>query len=63
MPDSASTHADEIDQKTRQFLSELTEISAKYGIGITGKPVLFMMEKEDYQSAYRIDDEGNLSLG
>ena len=49
--------------KVEQFLSELTELSDKYGIAITGKPVLFMMEKEDYAFAYRADDESNLTLG
>jgi hypothetical protein len=49
--------------KVEHFLSELTELSDKYGIAITGKPVLFLMEKEDYAFAYRADDESNLSLG
>ena len=49
--------------KIEQFLSELTELSDKYGIAITGSPVLFLMQKEDYAFAYRADDESNLSLG
>ena len=53
---SASTECD-------GFLAELTELSAKHGIAITGTPVLFVMEREDFSYAYRIDDGCNLSLG
>ena len=49
--------------KLGQFLAELTELSDKYGIAVAGKPVLFLMEKEDYAFAYRADDESNLTLG
>lgn len=45
------------------FLGELTSLSAKYGIGIAGSPVLFVMEPEDHAHAYRIDGESNLLLG
>lgn len=48
---------------TGKFLSELTELSNKYGLGITGQPLLFVMEEADRQFAYRIDTESNLSLG
>lgn len=51
------------EQKVETFLAGLTELSVKYGIAITGKPVLFVMEQEDYSFAYRADDESNLSLG
>ena len=49
--------------KCDAFLSELTELSAKYGIGITGSPILFVMKEEDFPYSYRIDSESNLSLG
>jgi hypothetical protein len=46
-----------------EFLAALSELSARYGIGITGDPVLFVMEKDDFAFSYRIDAESNLSLG
>ena len=51
------------DRQIATFLGELTALSAKHGIGITGAPVLFMVEPQDRQFEYRIDDESNLSLG
>jgi len=45
------------------FLAALTEASAKHGIAITGKPMLFVMEQQDYQFAYRADAESNLHFG
>ena len=50
-------------ERTEAFLSELTALSMKYGIAITGTPVLFVMEPEDYEFPYRIDGDSNLSLG
>ena len=49
--------------RTKEFLAELTELSVKHGIGITGAPVLFLMEQEDFAATYTIDAESNLSLG
>lgn len=46
-----------------QFLTELTELSIKHGIALVGTPVLFIMEKGDYDYTYSIDDESNLSFG
>jgi hypothetical protein len=50
-------------EKLTEFLDELSELSAKYGIGITGDPVLFIMEKDDFAFSYRADAESNLTLG
>ena len=50
-------------EKLNEFLAALSELSAKYGIGITGDPVLFVMEKDDFAFAYRVDPESNLTLG
>lgn len=47
-------------KKVDEFLSELTELGRKYGLGITGKPVVFLMEPEDQIPAYSIDEESNL---
>jgi hypothetical protein len=52
----------EADQ-TANFLAELTELSARYGIAITGDPTLFVMEPEDRAFSYRANDESRLSLG
>jgi hypothetical protein len=55
--DSAATGARHMDgsiiskteaERTEAFLSGLTELSMKHGIAITGKPVLFVMQNEDY---------------
>ena len=43
------------------FLAELTDLSVKYGIAITGSPVLFVMGQEDYPYSYYADDESNLA--
>ena len=47
----------------RAFLSELTELSQRCGIAITGNPVLFLMEDMDRALSYRIDRESNLTFG
>jgi hypothetical protein len=48
---------------TEAFLDELTALSRKHRVGITGKPVLFIMEWEDDSSSYSIDSESNLRFG
>ncbi len=45
------------------FLAALTELSIQHGVAIGGTPVLYMMEREDYDSSYIIDAESNLSFG
>jgi hypothetical protein len=42
------------------FLVALTELSAKHGIAITGKPVLFLMGQEDYPYSYHADEDSVL---
>jgi len=49
--------------RANEFLTMLTDLSIQHGVALTGTPVLFMMEREDYDSAYSIDDESNLSFG
>jgi len=49
--------------KASAFIAELTELSAKYGIALSGKPVLFVMQPEDFAFSYRMDNESNLSFG
>ena len=43
------------------FLSELTELSRKYKIGITGDPVLFCLEDEDLDRSYSSDADSALT--
>ena len=69
MAQVAEYQASQIDAETAQtqekiarFLEHLTRLSLQCGIGITGKPVLFMMEPNDYERAYKIDDDSNLSF-
>lgn len=45
------------------FLAELTELSRKHGLGITGEAVLFVMEYDDNPHAYHMDDESRLAFG
>jgi len=58
----AETKLSETDEmaKARKFLADLTEISAKHGIGIAGEATLFLMEPEDFSSRYAIDDHSRL---
>lgn len=48
--------------KAAQFVSALTELSRTHGIGIAGKPVLFLMESDDFDRYYKFDDESGLSF-
>lgn len=50
-------------EKADAFLAALTELSIQHGVAIGGASVLFMMEREDYDSFYSIDAESNLSFG
>ena len=50
---------------TNLFLAELTALSRKYNLGITGEksePVIFIMEQEDLDFSYVLDSESKLSL-
>jgi hypothetical protein len=48
---------------TEAFLAELTQLSAKHGLGITGSPVVFVMESGpsgDFEREYRLTEEDGL---
>ena len=45
------------------FMVALTKLSIQHGVAVGGTPILFMMEREDYDSSYSIDAESNLSFG
>lgn len=50
-------------EETEEFLRELTELSAKHGIAITGEPILVTMVWEDRASNYSMDAASNLHFG
>lgn len=58
--DQTGTSEPDAIKRVQQFLTDLTDISAKHGIGISGDAVLFVLEPEDYSARYVIDDESNL---
>jgi len=49
-----------IGKKVDEFLSELTELSVRHGIGIIGQPVLFLMERDDYDRTYKADSDSRV---
>ena len=49
-------------KRLSDFSFALTALSAEYGIGIVGEPVLFLMEHEDYGRSYQVNDESELSF-
>lgn len=49
--------------KPHDFLRDLSELSYQHGIAIAGSPELFLMQYEDYQSAYECDADSRLSFG
>src|SRR3546814_1345811 len=52
-----------LEDRAHVFLSELTELSRRYGIAISGESALFVMEWEDLRSSYSSDTESKLSFG
>jgi len=44
------------------FLSELTAISLRHSIGIAGSPVLYGMEREDFDRKYHVDEQSRLQF-
>lgn len=44
------------------FTRELSDLCRKYGVGITGAAVLFVMEPVDYQLSYSARDGSTLVL-
>lgn len=45
------------------FLRDLTELSRKHRIALSGDPVLFEMEPVDMSLKYRADDDSVVSFG
>jgi hypothetical protein len=48
------------EEKAAQFENALTELSRKFGIGIVGEPILFVLESDDYDRKYRTDANSKL---
>jgi len=48
--------------RVSQFLDGLTELSRAHGIGIAGSPVMFVMERDDYDRAYRTSKESEVEF-
>jgi len=55
---SASTQAQE--DNLLMFLDGLTELSRRHKIGIADQPTLFIMDDDDLERAYSVDDESKL---
>ncbi len=51
-----------VSEQTEAFVRELTELSHKHRIGITGSPDLFLLDRDDFALAYDCDDKSKLIL-
>lgn len=49
--------------KTKAFLSELTQLSRKYGLAIGDNCIIFDMEYEDHGLSYTLSPDSALFLG
>jgi len=49
-------------QKADEFAAALTKLGHEYGIGITGNPVLFMLEPDDADRQYICDEASVLQF-
>ena len=58
----ASSKQDLLALNLGAFLSELTVISMKHGIGIEGSPVLVALESEDFERKYTADEQARLKF-
>lgn len=52
----------QIDVDEGEFVRELTELSRKYQIGISGSMTLFVMEPEDFERRYSSNKQSQLSF-
>jgi hypothetical protein len=50
------------DQTLTDFTEELTTLSHRYKLGITGEPILFVLEEEDTERQYTIDHSSRLEF-
>lgn len=52
--------SEDVDAKFKAFTKDLTELSLKHRIGITGEPTLFILEDIDLDRYYTCDAESRL---
>jgi len=50
-------------ERADRFALELSDLGRRYGIGVGGSPVLFLLERDDYPFDYSVDGESRLQLG
>jgi hypothetical protein len=48
--------------ETGKFLRELTELSRRFRLGIAGPVTLFLMEEDDFDRAYRCEDDDRIEF-
>lgn len=48
--------------KIQEFLSELTELSRRYRLGLAGPVTLFLLEEDDLDRAYRCEDDDRIEF-
>lgn len=60
MPLSKQTNAFAAQPGVIAFADSLTELCLKHGVGITGEPELFVMQPEDYELSYKVDENSRL---
>lgn len=53
----------ELHERSDRFARALTELSRQHRLGLTGSVCVFVMESEDLDLTYSVDDESMLSLG
>ena len=50
------------EEKLHSFVTDLSDLCRKHGLGITGEATLFVMEPVDYQLSYQVDAGSRLSF-
>ena len=58
----ANRDANVSDAQLQEFLRDLTALSHRHGIGITGSPTLFLLERDDFALGYGCDEKSKLTL-
>jgi hypothetical protein len=58
----AAIQAPQIDPDVEAFAHELSELCRKFGLGITGTPIAFIMERDDFLHEYKVDEQSRLIL-
>lgn len=48
--------------RKKVFLSDLTDLCNRHGVGITGEADLFLMDREDYDRVYSMTENGRITV-